>query len=235
MREIVIRSISDADKARVCDEAVYGIVGLLAAAQTQTTADLQDLLDLTRAAKSPAELLGYSSVNRLPRAEAIETPIAGAYYASLASYRRDEEPQDDFGGDLPRVVELLDQIRNELLRLGPALVPTLRRGRQTVGFARAWTTLWLALDAVPVADLPGVVMFSPISPFSRDPQGDSQVTAEDHFGDGPEIGEPRAEMIGDLGPAPAAPPSALPTPAPAFAPAAPRAKGVQLSLFGEVA
>lgn len=181
-------------------EEAEAIASLFLAEQNQPFADLKELLKSVREAQNAAQLLGYSVVNRGAREEAIERPISGAYYASLSSYRRDEPAQYHFNGFLldddfmpsrsGEIVALLDQVRAELLRLFPSFKHTLRRGRQTVGFARAWTTLWLALDAVPAADLPAIVMFSPVSPRSCDPQGDAQFAAEEHYGEpGREIGD----------------------------------------------
>lgn len=84
----------------VFDEEMEAVAGFLIAEKEQPFVEMRELLRIVGAAKNASELLGYSPVNRGAREEAIERPISGAYYASLASYRRDENPQHHFNGFL---------------------------------------------------------------------------------------------------------------------------------------
>lgn len=153
----------------------------LVAISAQQTEDLTDLLTLISQVSDAKELVAYSSLNRDISEDAVDLLYSVACTASLAGYRRDE-PSRLIIGSLPEIVDLLDQIRVELIRLRPSMLRALRRGRQTVIYARAWSVLVIALDASG-PDLPVVQMYSPISARSRDPQGDAQLHAEDLYAD----------------------------------------------------
>lgn len=154
------------------------LIGAIADLQTE---DLTEVLTRVSAAQDAKALTAYCSINRDLAEDAAELLYSVACTASLASYRRDE-PSRLVVGDLQEVTETLDQIRAELIRLRPSMVRSLRRSRQTVVYARAWATLVLALDAAG-RDSPTLIMYAPIPQHTRDPQGDAQMAAEDHFDD----------------------------------------------------
>lgn len=154
---------------------------LLCAIQRQQTEDLETLLTRIAQISDAKALVAYSSLNREVADEAVDLLYSVACTASLAAFRRDE-PSRLVIGSLPEITDTLSQICDELIRLRPSMLRALRRGRQTVIYARAWATLVLALDAAG-PDLPVVLMYSPVSARSGDPQGDAQQIAEDIFSD----------------------------------------------------
>ncbi|WP_347138972.1 hypothetical protein [Paracoccus sp. SSK6] len=154
---------------------------LIHAISRQQTEDLTDLFTLISQISDAKELVAYSSLNREVSEDAVDLLYSVACTASLAGYRRDE-PFRLIIGSLPEIVDLLDQTRAELIRLRPSMLRALRRSRQTVSYARAWSVLILALDAAG-PDLPVVQMYSPVSARSGDPQGDAQQHAEDIYAD----------------------------------------------------
>lgn len=154
---------------------------LIHAISRQQTEDLTDLLTLISQINDAKELVAYSSLNREVSEDAVDLLYSVACTASLAGYRRDE-PSRLIIGSLPEITDLLDQTREELIRLRPSMLRALRRSRQTVVYARAWSVLVLALDAAG-PDLPVVQMYSPVSARSGDPQGDAQQHAEDLYAD----------------------------------------------------
>lgn len=154
---------------------------LLHAISRQQTEDLDALLTLISQIDNAKALVAYSSLNRETAEDAVDLLYSVACTASLAGFRRDE-PSRLVVGSLPEITDSLGQIRDELIRLRPSMLRALRRGRQTVIYARAWSTLVLAVDAAG-PDLPVVLMYSPVSARSGDPQGDAQQHAEDLFSD----------------------------------------------------
>lgn len=147
----------------------------------QQTEDLEDLLTLIRQITDAKDLVAYSSLNREIAEDAVDLLYSVACTASLAGYRRDE-PSRLVVGSLPDITEALEQLREELIRLRPSMLRALRRSRQTVVYARAWSVLVLALDAAG-PDRAVVQMYSPVSARSGDAQGDAQQHAEDLFSD----------------------------------------------------
>lgn len=154
------------------------LIGAIADLQTE---DLTEVLTRVSTAEDAKGLTAYCSINRDLAEDAAELLYSVACTASLAAYRR-EEPSRLVVGDIQEITDTLDQIRAELIRLRPSMIRSLRRSRQTVVYARAWATLVLALDAAG-RDLPTIVMYAPVPQLTRDPQGDAQVAAEDHFND----------------------------------------------------
>lgn len=152
---------------------------LITAIEAQQTDDLEALFSRIAQMSDARDLVAYSSLNRELAEDVADLVYSVACTASLAGYRR-EEPSRLIVGTLSEITDMLDQIRAELIRLRPSMLRALRRGRQTVVYARAWSTLVLALDAAG-PDLPTMLMYSPVSARSGDPQGDAQVIAEDHF------------------------------------------------------
>lgn len=152
---------------------------LISEIATQQITDLNAVLARVSAAEDAKGLTAYSSLNREVADEAAELLYSTACTASLAAYRR-EEPSRLVVGFLPEILEILDRIREELIRLRPSMLRSLRRSRQTVVYARAWATLVLALDAAG-RDLQTIIMYSSVPARSCDPQGDAQMIAEDFF------------------------------------------------------
>lgn len=154
---------------------------LIGAIATQQMDDLTTVLARVSVVDDAKTLTAYSSLNREIAEEAAELLYSAACTASLAGYRR-EEPSRLVVGSLPEITGILDQIRDELIRLRPSMLRSLRRSRQTVVYARAWATLVLALDASG-PDLPTIGMYSGVPARSCDPQGDAQLIAEAVFED----------------------------------------------------
>lgn len=152
---------------------------LISEIAAQQLTDLNAVLARVSAAQDAKGLTAYSSLNREVADEAAELLYSAACTASLAAYRR-EEPSRLVVGYLPEILEILDRIRDELIRLRPSMIRSLRRSRQTVIYARAWAILVLALDAAG-RDLQTIIMYSSVPARSCDPQGDAQLIAEAVF------------------------------------------------------
>ena len=159
-----------------------GILALYGAITNGVYEDLDAFLEQSRAAKSIYDLSPEASPTRRGVVPVCELIVAVAATASYASYMRPGELVDlPAMTDLTRVTAALDEIRGHLQRMAPTAPAHLRRGKFAPAFARSITTLMLALDACPPALTPQIVAFSPVSPASRDPQGDAQLAASDHF------------------------------------------------------
>ncbi|MFJ1291155.1 hypothetical protein E2974_16115 [Paracoccus yeei] len=184
------REPSSYDYAHYDDRHIDSTGRLWRAVIDQMSVDIHDLKTrISGAGKArdmSPEAIGYGrGVD-----EHVDLIISVCAIASLIDYRRGGEnrlPLGDDDGDARcsrlarKLTAELDDLRETLLPLAET-VPSYYRGRRyRAEYARALSTLFLSLDAIPATDAylrRSIIAYAPISQRSNDPVGDAQAWAE---------------------------------------------------------
>lgn len=185
------RESSSYDYAHYDDRHIDSAGRLWRAVIDQMSVDINDLKTrISGAGKArdmSPEAIGYGrGVD-----EHVDLIISVCAIASLIDYRRGGKNRLPLGSDdndlrcsrlAQKLASELDDLRETLLPLAQT-VPLYYRGRRyRAEYARALSTLFLALDAIPATDVylrRSIIAYAPISQRSNDPVGDAQAWAEE--------------------------------------------------------